>query len=317
MTRTPATDHRSPRSTTSASLLVLLSAACFGTIPIFTVLAARAGASLATTLAWRYLLAGAAFVIAARSRERLRLPPGRLREVILLGGVGQAMLGGLALSALAFIPAATMVFLFYTYPAWVTLFAALRRTEPLTGTRVVALLLSLGGIVAMVGAPSAASLDPRGVGLALAAAVLYALYIPLLNRLQQGASPYALSVPTVVTAGLIFVIAGAVAPALFGGFTVHLSPGAWVSVTGLAVLSTALAFILFLTGLPTLGPVRAAIISTLEPFVAALLQRVVLGQPLGAGTFAGGVLIASAVLLLQLRGAADAAAASVAGERPV
>src|SRR5205823_11075866 len=61
-----------------------------------------------------------------------------------------------------YIPAGTLSFLFYTYPAWVAIIARLRRLEPLTPTRLVALAMSLFGVVVMVGSPTAAALDPRG-----------------------------------------------------------------------------------------------------------------------------------------------------------
>jgi drug/metabolite transporter (DMT)-like permease len=63
---------------------------------------------------------------------------------------------------------------------------------------------------------------------------------------------------------------------------------------------TALAFIAFLRGLGVLGPVRTAIVSTVEPFFTALLGAAVLGQPLTPPMLAGGALIAAAVVLLQL-----------------
>ncbi len=68
----------------------------------------------------------------------------------------------------------------------------------------------------------------------------------------------------------------------------------------LAVLCTAAAFIAFMRGLDGLGPVRAAIVSTVEPFWTALLGAVVLAQPLGPAALAGGACIATAVALLQL-----------------
>jgi drug/metabolite transporter, DME family len=67
------------------------------------------------------------------------------------------------------------------------------------------------------------------------------------------------------------------------------------------VVSTALAFILFLNGLAGLGPVRTGIVSTVEPFWASMLGAVVLHQRLGAETLLGGVAIALAVLILQIR----------------
>ena len=62
---------------------------------------------------------------------------------------------------------------------------------------------------------------------------------------------------------------------------------------------TIVAFVAFLKGLAVLGPVRTAIISTIEPFWSALLGAVALGQNIGPGTAIGGVLIAAAVVVLQ------------------
>ena len=53
-------------------------------------------------------------------------------------------------------------------------------------------------------------------------------------------------------------------------------------------------------GLAVIGPVRTAIVSTIEPFWTALLGGLVLRQALGPRTLLGGVCIASAVVLLQL-----------------
>jgi drug/metabolite transporter (DMT)-like permease len=70
-------------------------------------------------------------------------------------------------------------------------------------------------------------------------------------------------------------------------------------VATLALLCTVLAFVAFMRGLGLLGAVRTAIVSTVEPFFTAVLGALVLGQPFGGATVAGGVLIAAAVLLLQ------------------
>ena len=68
----------------------------------------------------------------------------------------------------------------------------------------------------------------------------------------------------------------------------------------LALVSTTAAFILFLKGLAALGPLRSAIISTVEPFFTAVLAAAVLSQPLKASTFAGGAMVATAVILLAV-----------------
>ena len=288
----------SARSTASATALVLASAACFGSVVIFTELAKRAGASLATTLAGRYL-AGALLLLAlgGGARALAGLPRRRVAAILLAGGGGQSAVAFLTLKALDYVPAATVAFLFYTYPSWVAIFAVARGSEPVDRTRVAALALSLAGIALMVGAPWERGVDARGVALALGGALAYALYIPLLQRLQDGVGAVPAATLLVAATGVIFTAAGL----LTGTLAVRLAPAAWLWIAALAVICTAVAFIAFLRGLAVLGPVRTAIVSSVEPFWTLLLAVPALGQPLRPATAAGGALIAAAVLLLQRR----------------
>lgn len=302
METTAAGRDAAPRAV-GATSLVLFSACCFGSIPILITLATSSGARLVDVLAWRYVLAALLLVVVAGGTTPVLAPGRRAWTVVGLAGGGQAAIAFVSLSALRFIPAATLTFLFYTYPAWVAVMAAMRGTERLTGRRMAALGLSLAGIALMVGTPGAGGLHPLGVLLALSSALLYAIYIPLIDRLGRGLSPAVTSAYASAGAGAILV-AAALAQ---GGLALHFAPIGWAAVVVLAVVSTVLAFIAFLRGLAEIGPVRTAIVSTIEPFWAALLGSVVLGQQIGPRTLAGGTLIAVAVIVLQL-GARQAAA---------
>jgi drug/metabolite transporter (DMT)-like permease len=66
------------------------------------------------------------------------------------------------------------------------------------------------------------------------------------------------------------------------------------------------AFSLLLKGLATLGPVRTAIVATVEPFWTVVLAALWLGQPVTVPVVIGGALIAAAVLLLQRQPEMDA-----------
>lgn len=283
-----------------ATLLVLFSACCFGSIPTLITLATASGARLVDVLAWRYVLAALLLVAVAGGVGAVRAPGRRAWPVLVLAGGGQAAIAFVSLSALRFIPAATLTFLFYTYPAWVAVLAAVRGTERLTAWRVLALALSLAGITLMVGTPGAGGLHPLGVLLALSSALLYAIYIPLIDRLGQGMPPAVTSTYAAAGAGVVLM---AVAMAQ-GGFAVRFAAVGWGAIIVLAVVCTVLAFIAFLRGLAQIGPVRTAIVSTIEPFWSALLAGLVLGQAIGPRTLAGGLLIAAAVVVLQLRGRA-------------
>lgn len=279
-----------------ATLFILFSACCFGSIAIVITLATRSGAQLIDILAWRYLVAGVLLVIVSGGARAVRQPVRRALVLLVLAGGGQAIIAMLSLSALRYIPVATLTFLFYSYPAWVAVIAAVRRTEPLTARRAGALLLSLAGLAIMVGMPGEGGLNPVGVMLALSSALLYAIYIPTLGHL--GAALPAAVMAAYAAGGAAIFLTGI---AMFqGGLAVHFAPAGWIAVLVLAVVCTVLAFLAFLRGLALMGPVRTAIVSTIEPFWAALLASAVLKQPLGPRTLIGGLLIALAVVLLQV-----------------
>lgn len=288
--------HSARAATGRATLLVALSACGFGAIAILVTFASRSGATLLNILSWRYLIATVALSGLAWSAGALRFDREALR-VTLYAGLGQAVVAFVSLSALRYIPAATLAFLFYTYPAWVAVIARVRHSEPLTATRLLALILSLGGIFVMVGAPGSTALHPLGVALALVAALIYAAYIPMIGALQRNVGPIAMATYMSAGAGLFL---GAAA-AMQGELTAALQPTAWYAVLVLSLVSTVAAFLGFLSGLRVLGPVRTAIISTVEPFFTALLGAALLSQPLTRSTLIGGAFIAAAVVLLQLR----------------
>lgn len=279
----------------AAAGYILLAAAAFGSLSIGVTLATRAGVTLIGLMAWRYALAAPLLVLAAGGPARVRIAAPHALALLLLGGGGQTLVTFLSFSSLAWLNAGQLAFLFYTYPAWVALFAALSGAEALTPVRVLALGLALAGIATMVGTPWSAALPLPGVWRAVGAAAIYALYIPLLHRLRG---------PLDAAVASAWVIAGAAL--VFGGWALargelftHMSPAMWGIALASAVVSTVVAFIAFLRGLAALGAVRTAILSTVEPFWTALLAALVLGQPLTGTTVGGGLVIIVAIVLLQ------------------
>ena len=256
----------------------------------------RAGAALEALLGWRYFV-GAALLGILVQLEQVKLPSmDRWLRLFLLGMIGQGLVAGLGLSALRFIPPATSTFLFYTFPAWVTLFAAIRRIEPITRRKLIAVALALSGIAVMVGSPDVMP-DYRGVLLAMSAAVVYAIYIPLIERATVDVPPVAGAFIVSIGASVAFLGLALISGALFK----PLNATGMVVVLLLAVFGTTVAFRLFIAGLAVIGPVRTAIISTTEPISTALLGWAILAQRPGPSTVAGGALIVLAVIVLHLR----------------
>jgi drug/metabolite transporter (DMT)-like permease len=278
-------------------LYTLLAAAGYAAVSIFTSVATATGLTLATVLAWRYVLSAVILTVFVGARNYKRIPPWEMLRFVTVGGFGQALLVYLALSSLAYISAATLAFLFYTYPSWVALVQAVRGAERLDARRAAALALSFGGIAVMVGMPGGAAIDWRGVALALGAAMVYGAFIPVMRVIQRD-HPVA---PTSAYAKIGAALAFLVLAASDGSFTADIAPATWGVLVALTVFSTVLPSVFFLMGLIRLGPVRTAIVSTVEPFLTALLGVIVLSQALTVPTLVGGALIVGAVVLLQFK----------------
>ena len=278
-----------------ATLLIIVSAFSFGSISVLTVLITGAGISLITAMAWRYVIACLLLASVCDLRQVRQIARRRLFQLLLIGGLGQAVITYLSLRALDFIPVGPLAFLFYTYPAWVTLLAAIRRTERLTAVKILALSLALIGVTIMVGGPMAERLNPIGVVLAVSSALIYSAYLPALEHVQEG-------VPALIST--LFLITGAAAAftivALFQhGPHVPGKQDVWANIIILALISTVVAFASLIKGLAVLGPVRTSIIATVEPFFTAVLGVVVLGTQFTIATLVGGILIAAAILTIE------------------
>jgi drug/metabolite transporter (DMT)-like permease len=277
-----------------AVLLIIVSALSFGSISVLTVLTTSAGVPLLTVMVWRYLLGAALLGVLVPQKEIRSIRRRRIVQLMLIGGCGQALITYLSLHALEYIPVGPLAFLFYTYPAWVALLAAVRRTERLTPVRGAALVLALAGVTIMVGAPTE-KLNPIGVLLALASALLYSAYLPALEHVQKGIPALHATFLLIAGAAISFLLATLFAGELF----LPAGTAVWTNILLLAIVATVIAFSALIKGLSVLGPVRTAIIATVEPFFTAMLGILVLGNRFSIATLIGGVLIAAAVLLIE------------------
>jgi drug/metabolite transporter (DMT)-like permease len=287
-----------------AVLLIVISALSFGSISVLTVLITGERVPLLTAMAWRYFVAGAILGIAIRPLRSTGITRRQIAQLMLIGGCGQALITYLSLHALEYISVGPLAFLFYTYPAWVALIAAIRRTEKLTAIRIAALTLALVGVTIMVGAPRE-KLNVVGVILALSSAILYSVYLPALEQIQRGAPAFVSTFFLIAGSAIAFVFAAIIAGELY----VPRNGKVWINILLLAVVSTVVAFSALIKGVSVLGPVRTSIIATVEPFFTAILGAVVLGSTFTTSTLVGGILIGAAILIIELSAGRETAIA--------
>jgi drug/metabolite transporter (DMT)-like permease len=284
-------------------IAAIVSAACFGTLAIFTSTAYRHGAQPLPLLAWRFALAAVLLggYLLVRRPGSLRVPASDIARYAVLAVAGYGAASICFFFALTHIDASVVAILLYTYPAMVALAERVVYGTRLGGARLAAVLLTFAGCALV--------LDPFGVGdgvsmtgvlLGLGAAAGYSLFSMLSQRWGEGRSRTTLMtylfIFTALFAGLAAVATGApLSPSVW-------DPVVWAMLAGIVLLPTFVAILLYLQALRGLGAPQAAILSTFEPVFTIALAALILGEKLSLGQWVGAALVIVGVFVAEKAG---------------
>ena len=174
-------------------------------------------------------------------------------------------------------------------------------------TRLLGLLVGIGGVAAVMGLDLGSASAPR-MGEVLLVAVGYATAPIIADR-------FLAEVPTLAVLALaLTTVAVAYLPA--AAFTYpHTVPSgrALAAILVLGLVCTAAAFLLFFQLIAEIGPVRSTIITFVNPAVAVVLGMIVLGEQFTAGIAVGFPLIIAGCWLSTRKSAADVRAEGAPG----
>ncbi len=272
-------------------LLVALSAALFGTNSIFARLAYDAGANPVTFLFVRYLIASPVMLVIMIARG-YAIPRGNLLvSLAMIGGVGLAGTTLCFYTAIHLAPVNLVIVIAYMYPTIVTLLSALLLRQPITGYKIVALLMTVVGILFTIGMDSSGYV--LGIILAVSTAVFYSFYLIFGSLSIQKAGSFSASTVIILACTVIYgIVLGFKDPQW------PITISGWLSIVASALLSTVLGLISFFEGLKRIDTANAAIISTFEVVVTVVLAIIVLGEMLTWPKIFGGCLVIFAVTIL-------------------
>lgn len=186
-----------------------------------------------------------------------------------------------------------------TSPVLTTLLATLVYHTPWRASELIALLLSLLGVLTVVLGGNGAHLTAlnRGDLIALAVAVTWAMYALVVRHISAVLRPHHVNFGTAVIAfGAVFsftLVTGLDATLL----TKLTWPELW-AFGYLGLLGTALAYTLFAYSVQQVGPGLTALLAfSMTPLYTAFLAWLLLGEALSLWQLAGGLLIVAAVAL--------------------
>lgn len=229
----------------------------------------------------------------------------RDRVALCVAALAGASLDVTMFFAYARVPVAVVLLCFYLFPAMVAGASALLGWERLDRVRGVALLVALGGMVAVVvGGQAAASadgsgLDPLGVLLAIGSAVSQTVFVLVARRGYR-------EVPTEQAMGFVLVVStsmGLLIAALGGVLsTVWLpfsSPELLVTLLIGGLVGAGIPSFLFLAGVRRIGGVKAGILMLVQAPVGVALAAVFLDESIGPVQVVGGLAILTAAVAIQ------------------
>src|SRR5215471_13871914 len=292
----PSTHVRARARDLRAIALVLLSAALFGALGVLAQLAYGTGVSVLGLLLGRFAVAGVALWLIVFALRR-PLPSRRgLLIAVALGAAYSSMALSFAAS-LKHIEAELADLLLFAYPVLVSLGAVALRRERFSRRGAVALAAATAGIALALAGGGTGVIDPVGVGLALTASLIYALYVLASSSLLGTIDPFVLAASVATGAAITFfadaAVHGQLAPR--GGLT---GIGLVVAV---ALSSSVLGTSAFMAGVRQLGASRASIVSSAEPALTAAFAFATFGDRFGRVQLLGAGLVLASVPILELK----------------
>ncbi len=218
---------------------------------------------------------------------------------VVLGVVGIAGVQSTYLFAISKINVAAAILLQYMAPIFIALFSVFVARERLKGSTIAAIAMAVSGCYLVVGAYNFDNLSMNRAGIAsgLASAVCFAWYSVHGEYGMRKYNPW-----VVLFFALLF--GAAVWNVLHPPLEAFMHPYSimeWGWIFYIGVFGTAVPFGLFLEGIDLIRSARASITGTLEPIAAGALSYAFLNETMEPLQLAGGILVLSAVVLLQIK----------------
>jgi len=240
-------------------------------------------------------VAAVALALCAAFLGRLPKLRVRWRQFALLGMVNVAIPFSLISTAEINLTASLAAILNSTTVMFTAVVAAVWMGDALTARKVVGVVLGIVGVTVLVG------WDPivmnwfvvLSVGAMLAASLAYALGSVYAKRTFAGSPPLAIAIGQLTAAATLMLPLAAVSVPDERPSTIVV-----LSILGLALPSTALAYMLYFRLIENVGPTSTSTVTLLVPLFGLLFGVVLLEEPVGLGTLAGLVLILSSVTLI-------------------
>ena len=274
-------------------LCAFISAFTYGLIPLFMIpIKKEESFSVDATLFYRFLIASGAIVFFLfYQKERLRIS---FREGLIMSllGILYALSAEFLFLAYDYLSPGIASTIFFSYPIIVALVLILFYKEKLTIPTLLSLLLVVVG-VGVLSIKKGEALNYIGLGISLLGALVYALYILIVNKVRIESSGVKISFYSMLFSSLYFLI-----KSLLLRESIIIS--SWVLAGDLilfAIITTSLSLVTLVYAVRYIGSTPTAIMGAFEPIVAVLISVGLFGEQLTPSLVIGGMVIITGVLI--------------------
>jgi drug/metabolite transporter, DME family len=282
--------------------LIILAAAFWATLGIFyKTLITIYDLSPMAVVFWRALIAAVALFLFLGIRQKGKVAPEPRDRLFFLafGLIGVAAFFGIYINAVSLTGMGVAAVLMYTAPVWVTLFSVLFLGERIDRRKGSALLLAVAGMFLVGGVYDLEGIRLNLFGLlaGIGAGLGYGSYILFSkSAARRNYNPW-ITLAYALGIGAIFLLPLQAPEELR---KVISSPPILLWLLGIGLLPTLGGGVAFNAALHTVPASNASIIATLEPVIASFLGWVIFSEQFDVYQLVGGILIITAVILLQL-----------------
>lgn len=272
----------------------------YGLNPLFAVPLMNNGASIESILFFRYTFAVvllAAFLILTRQSFRITA---RQAGVLLALGLLYTSSSIFLFEAYNYIASGLATTLIFLYPVLVAIIMVFLRIVP-SWPVWLSIAATFGGVIIMTQGSGGDSLNPVGIALSLGSALVYALFIVIINRSKAIAQIsntlltfYSLTVGAIVFLGKISFSEAPISAGITTG-------GDWLNLAGLALLPTIVSTATLAIATRNIGATKASVLGVFEPITAILIGTLMFGEPLTTNILLGiGIAIVAVTFMISV-----------------
>ena len=258
----------------------------YGLNPLFAMPLMKNGAATESILFFRYAFAVLLLGLFLLLRKQSFRVSGKQIGVLFVLGLLYTSSSIFLFDAYEYIASGLATTLVFLYPVLVAIIMVFLKVVP-SWPVWLAIAATFGGVLIMTQSDGSQTINPIGVLLSIASALVYALFIVTINRSKaiSGISNslltfYALMVGAIVFIGKILSSDTAI--------TAGITTGAdWLNLVGLALLPTIVSTATLAIASRNIGATKASVLGVFEPITAIIVGTLMFGEPLTTNIIVG------------------------------